>query len=127
MGRGHYFCIDLIKLPLIQGDMEHAIAALSDPTRREIIEMLAGKEMPAGAIASRFDMSAPAVSQHLKVLKEAKLVTVRADAQRRLYSLNKDGFEEMDEWLSRIRRYWSKNLDALEKILRDQDKAKGKK
>ena len=127
MGRGHYFCIDLIKLSLIQGDMEHAIAALSDPTRREIIEMLAGKEMPAGAIASRFDMSAPAVSQHLKVLKDARLVSVRADAQRRLYSLNKDGFEEMDEWLSRIRRYWSKNLDALEKILRDQDKAKGKK
>ena len=127
MGRRHYFCIDLIKLSLIQVDMEHAIAALSDPTRREIIEMLAGKEMPAGAIASRFDMSAPAVSQHLKVLKDARLVSVRADAQRRLYSLNKDGFEEMDEWLSRIRRYWSKNLDALEKILRDQDKAKGKK
>ena len=107
--------------------MDHAIAALSDPTRREIVEMLAGKELPAGAIASRFDMSAPAVSQHLKVLKDAKLVTVRADAQRRLYSLNKEGFEEMDEWLNRIRRFWTKNLDALEKILRDQDKAKGKK
>lgn len=111
--------------------MDHAIAALSDPTRREILEMLAGRELAAGAIAARFDMSAPAVSQHLKVLKDAKLVTVRADAQRRLYSLNKDGFEEMDEWLSRIRRYWMKNLDALEKILRDQekdqDKAKRKK
>jgi DNA-binding transcriptional ArsR family regulator len=103
-----------------------AITALSDPTRQRIIEMLAGKELPAGAIASKFDMSAPAVSQHLKVLKDAKLVTVRADAQRRLYSLNKDGFEEMEEWLQRIRRYWIKNLDALEKILRDEDKAKGK-
>ncbi len=102
------------------------IAALSDPTRLKIIEMLAGKELPAGAIASKFDISAPAVSQHLKVLKDAKLVTVRADAQRRLYSLNRDGFEEMEEWLSRIRRYWMKNLDTLEKILRDQDKAQDK-
>lgn len=107
--------------------MDHAIAALSDPTRRAILEMLAGKELPAGSIASNFAMSAPAVSQHLKVLKDAKLVNVRADAQRRLYSLNRDGFEEMDEWLSRIRRYWMRNLDELEKILRDEDKAKGKK
>ena len=107
--------------------MDHAIAALSDPTRREIIEMLAGKELPAGAIAARFDISAPAVSQHLKVLKDAKLVTVRADAQRRLYSLNKDGFEEMDEWLQRIRRYWVRNLDALEKILRNEDMKAGRK
>lgn len=103
------------------------IHALSDPTRLKIVEMLAGKELPMGAIASRFDISAPAVSQHLKVLKDAKLVTVRADAQRRLYSLNRDGFEEMNEWLNRIRRYWTRNLDALEKLLRDQDKAKGKK
>ncbi len=107
--------------------MDQAIAALSDPTRREIIEMLAGKELAAGEIASNFDMSAPAVSQHLKVLKDAKLVSVRAEAQRRLYSLNRDGFEEMDEWLQRIRRYWMRNLDKLEKILREEDKARGKK
>lgn len=107
--------------------MDHAIAALSDPTRQKIVEMLAGKELPAGEIASHFEISAPAVSQHLKVLKDAKLVSVRADAQRRLYSLNRDGFEEMDEWLQRIRRYWTRNLDRLEKILRDEDKAKGKK
>lgn len=104
-----------------------AIAALSDPTRQKIVEMLAGRELPAGAIAARFDISAPAVSQHLKVLKDAKLVTVRADAQRRLYSLNRDGFEEMDEWLQRIRRYWVRNLDALEKILRDEDMKAGRK
>ncbi len=85
--------------------MDQAIAALSDPTRRAIIEMLAGNELPAGTIASNFAMSAPAVSQHLKVLKDAKLVSVRADAQRRLYSLNRGGFEEMEEWLNRIRRY----------------------
>lgn len=103
------------------------ITALSDPTRLRIVEMLAGKELSAGSIASRFDMSAPAVSQHLKVLKDAKLVNVRADAQRRFYSLNRDGFEEMDDWLQRIRRYWIRNLDKLEKILRDEDKAAGRK
>jgi DNA-binding transcriptional ArsR family regulator len=103
------------------------ITALSDPTRLRIVEMLAGKELSAGAIASRFDMSAPAVSQHLKVLKDAKLVSVRADAQKRFYSLNRDGFEEMDDWLQRIRRYWIRNLDRLEKILRDEDKAAGRK
>lgn len=84
--------------------MDHAITALSDPTRRAIIEMLAGKELPAGAIASNFQISAPAVSQHLKVLKDARLVTVRTDAQRRLYSLNRNGFEEVYEWLQHIRR-----------------------
>lgn len=105
----------------------HALTALADPTRQRIVEMLAAKELAMGEIASRFDMSPPAVSQHLKVLRDARLVTVRADAQRRLYSLNKDGFEEMDEWLSRIRRFWSKRLDALEKILRDEDKAAGRK
>jgi DNA-binding transcriptional ArsR family regulator len=108
------------------GGME-TIAALSDPTRQKIVEMLAGKELSAGAIASRFDMSAPAVSQHLKVLKDAKLVSVRANAQQRIYSLNRDGFEELEDWLERIRRYWAKNLDRLEKILRDEDKATGRK
>jgi DNA-binding transcriptional ArsR family regulator len=104
-----------------------SITALSDPTRLRIVEMLAGKELSAGAIASKFDISAPAVSQHLKVLKDAKLVAVRADAQKRLYSLNEAGFEEMEAWLQRIRRYWIKNLDRLENILRDEDKATGRK
>jgi DNA-binding transcriptional ArsR family regulator len=105
----------------------HALSALADPTRQRIVEMLAAKELAMGEIASRFDMSPPAVSQHLKVLRDAKLVRVRADAQKRLYSLNKDGFEEMDEWLQRIRRFWNKRLDALEKILREEDKAAGRK
>ncbi len=105
----------------------YALTALADPTRQRIVEMLASHELPMGEIASKFDMSPPAISQHLKVLRDAKLVTVRADAQKRLYSLNKDGFEEMDEWLQRIRRYWNKRLDALEKLLREDDKAAGRK
>lgn len=105
----------------------HALTALADPTRQRIVEMLASRELPMGEIAEHFDMSPPAVSQHLKVLRDAKLVTVRADAQRRIYALDREGFQEMDEWLRRIRRYWNKRLDTLEKLLRDEDKSAGRK
>jgi DNA-binding transcriptional ArsR family regulator len=104
-----------------------ALSALSDPTRQRIVEMLAAREMPAGAIASRFDMSGPAVSQHLKVLKDAKLVRVRADAQRRIYALDPAGFEEMDEWLAHIRRFWRGKLDLLEAALKADDRKAGRK
>lgn len=97
-----------------------ALNALADPTRQRIVEMLAARELSAGAIAERFDMSAPAVSQHLKVLKDAKLVRVRAEAQRRIYTLDPTGFNEMDEWLTRIRRFWVGKLDLLERALRDE-------
>jgi DNA-binding transcriptional ArsR family regulator len=80
-------------------------AALADPTRRKIVEMLAARELAAGEIARRFDMTAPAVSQHLKLLRDAGLVHVRRDAQRRIYALNPRGLAELDEWLGRFRRY----------------------
>lgn len=100
----------------------YAITALADPTRQRIVEMLAAKELAMGEIASKFDMSPPAVSQHLKVLRDAKLVRVRADAQRRIYTLDREGFEKMDEWLEKIRRFWTTKLDALERVLRDEDR-----
>lgn len=100
----------------------HALAALADPTRQRIVEMLAERELSAGAIASKFDVSAPAVSQHLKVLREAKLVRVRVDAQRRIYALDPQGFDEMDAWLNRIRRFWKGRLDALERVLKEEDR-----
>jgi DNA-binding transcriptional ArsR family regulator len=80
--------------------------ALSDPTRRRIVEMLATRELRAGEIAQRFDMTAPAVSQHLKLLREAGLVRVRRDAQRRIYAIDPAGLAEMDAWLGRFRRLW---------------------
>ncbi len=89
-------------------------AALADPTRRKIVEMLAARELPAGDIARRFDMTAPAVSQHLRLLRDAGLVHVRRDAQRRIYALDPRGLAELDEWLGRFRRFWSARLDALE-------------
>jgi DNA-binding transcriptional ArsR family regulator len=88
--------------------------ALADPTRRQIIEMLGHGELSAGDIARRFDMTAPAVSQHLKTLKAARLVTVRAEAQRRIYTLNSDGLAAIEDWIASIRRFWNPKLDALE-------------
>jgi DNA-binding transcriptional ArsR family regulator len=95
--------------------------ALADPTRRQIVEMLADGERTAGAIAKQFEVSGPAISQHLKVLREARLVRVRADAQRRIYALNAAGIGELDAWLSNIRRFWRGRLDALEReLMRDE-------
>lgn len=84
-----------------------AFAALADPTRQRIIEMLAARELSSGEIARRFDMTASAVSQHLKLLREAGLIRVRRDAQRRMYALDPSGLAEVDAWLARFRRLWS--------------------
>ncbi len=92
-----------------------AFSALADPTRRRIVEMLAGRELRAGEIARRFDMTPPAVSQHLKLLRDAAIVQVRRDAQRRIYSLDPRGLAELDAWLTRFRRFWSTRPDAIER------------
>jgi DNA-binding transcriptional ArsR family regulator len=96
-----------------------AAVALTDPTRRRIVELLAENELEAGDIAARFPISRPAVSRHLRVLRETGLVRVRADAQRRLYSLDPAPLAELDAWLERYRRFWSDRLDALDTELRD--------
>ena len=96
----------------------HALAALSDPTRRRIVELLAEGEREAGAIAAEFPVSRPAVSRHLRVLREAGLVRARADAQRRVYSLDPAPLAEVDEWLARYRSFWTNRLDALDTQLR---------
>jgi DNA-binding transcriptional ArsR family regulator len=113
--------IDLFKLRRNNGEVL-PFAALADPTRRQIVEMLARRELPAGEIAARFNVSAPAISQHLKVLREAKLVSVRADAQRRIYGIDPAGFAELDQWLTQTRGFWSARLDALETQLRRRSK-----
>jgi DNA-binding transcriptional ArsR family regulator len=94
-----------------------AFAALADPTRRRIVEMLAARELAAGEIARRFDMTPPAVSQHLKLLRDAGLVHVRRDAQRRIYALDPRGLAELDAWIGRYRRFWHDHLDTLEREL----------
>ena len=100
-----------------------AFTALADPTRREIVEMLAAGERSAGDIARQFDVSAPAISQHLKVLREARLVSVRVDAQRRIYALDAAGIGEIDAWLNHIRSFWAGRLDALEQELKNEGDA----
>ena len=96
----------------------HSLSALADPTRQRIVEMLAAGALSSGEIASRFELSAPAVSQHLKTLKTARLVRVHADRQRRIYELNPDGVDELAQWVARIRAFWNPKLDALEAALK---------
>ncbi len=83
--------------------------ALADPTRRHIIELLAAREQTFGELADRFEMSRPAVSQHLKVLESAQLVGVEPQGNRRLYSIKRDGLEELRHYLD---RFWSDVLSA---------------
>jgi DNA-binding transcriptional ArsR family regulator len=96
----------------------HPLTVLNDPTRQQIVEMLAAGSMSSGDIARRFAVSAPAISQHLRTLREAKLVRVRAEAQRRFYELDPQGVEELAGWIARIRSFWTGKLDALEEELR---------
>jgi DNA-binding transcriptional ArsR family regulator len=96
----------------------HALEALADPTRRQIVELLAEQDRDAGEIASHFDVSRPAVSRHLRVLREHGLVRSRGEAQRRIYSLDPGPLEEIDAWLARYRVFWANRLDALDVQLR---------
>jgi DNA-binding transcriptional ArsR family regulator len=95
-----------------------SLNVLADPTRQRIVEMLATGSMSSGDIARRFDVSAPAISQHLRTLRDAKLVRVRAQAQKRFYELDPQGVGELADWIARIRSFWSEKLDALEEELR---------
>ncbi len=91
-----------------------ALAALADPTRREIVALLAAGERGAGELAAHFPVSRPAVSRHLRVLREAGLVRVRAEGQRRVYALDPGPLSELDAWLAPFRQLWAQRLDALD-------------
>jgi DNA-binding transcriptional ArsR family regulator len=89
--------------------------ALADPTRRAVLDLLAGGERPAGDLVAAFPtLTQPAISRHLRVLREVGLVEVRAKAQRRIYTLRAERLSEVDTWLDRYRRYWARHLDAVE-------------
>ena len=94
-----------------------SFTALAEPNRRRIVELLGRGPQSAGELAGRFALSAPAVSQHLKALREAGLVRVAVDGQRRIYSLDPDGLAEIETWIGEVRRFWSGRLDALEAAL----------
>lgn len=95
----------------------HAFDVLGDPVRRRILELLADGELPSGAVAgvvqAEFGISQPAVSQHLKVLRDNGFATVRAEGTRRLYAVDAAPFHELDAWLEHFRRFWGQRLDSL--------------
>ncbi len=93
--------------------MEAALRALADPSRRTVVERLALGPVTAGELADLLPIARPGVSRHLRVLREAGLVEVRADAQRRVYSLRAEPLAEIDEWLGPYRALWEQRLDAL--------------
>ena len=90
---------------------------LADPTRRHIVELLADGECSVGELCGEFEISQPAISRHLRVLRDAGLVASRTDAQRRMYSLEPGPFEEIDRWLERYSSFWRRRLDDLESVL----------
>jgi DNA-binding transcriptional ArsR family regulator len=95
-----------------------ALAVLGDLTRRRLVELLATGERTAGQLAAEFDSSRPAVSRHLRLLREAGLVSVRSEATRRVYALQLAPLAEIDAWLSRYRALWQQRLDALDTEIR---------
>jgi DNA-binding transcriptional ArsR family regulator len=97
--------------------MATTFEVLAEPRRREILDLLRAGERPVGELVAQLTLSQPAVSKHLKVLREAGLVEVRQDAQRRWYRLRLEPLVEIDAWLAPYRRLWTAHLDALERHL----------
>jgi len=99
--------------------------ALADPTRRNIIEMIASRgELAATDISDNFQVSPPAISQHLKVLREVRLVRMEKRAQQRIYSIDTSGITETTEWLEQMRRMWTERFDGLDDYLKKQQSTK---
>ena len=97
--------------------MESVFEIIAEPNRRAILSLLISSEQSVGEIERRLQMTQPTVSKHLRVLREAGFVESTVDAQRRLYRLKPEPFEEFDAWLAQFRRFWSAHVDALERHL----------
>lgn len=98
-------------------------SALADPTRRSIVEMLANRgQLSATEISSRFQVSPPAISQHLKVLREARLVDMEKRAQQRIYRMNPAAMSEIDEWVQKMTTRWNARFDVLDQVLEAEKK-----
>ena len=97
--------------------MESAFTVLAEQSRRAILTLLAGGERSVGDLESTLNLSQPSVSKHLRVLRDAGLVEVTIDAQRRVYRLRPEPLQEVDAWMAPFRRYWSARVDALERHL----------
>jgi DNA-binding transcriptional ArsR family regulator len=110
---------------MLRNDMD-AFSALADPVRSQIVRLLAASDFTASGIAAEFPVSRPAISRHLSVLLKARLVQVRSESQRRIYSLDPRGLDEIDSWVAEQRAVWNRrfevlgaHLDAMAKIAAD--------
>lgn len=95
----------------------NTFATLADPTRLQIFELIAQGEKSVGQIVQQFPYKPPTISQHLRMLREARLVRVRTEGQRRYYAVNSEGLYEIDQWLNEMKRHWEMRLDILEDVL----------
>jgi DNA-binding transcriptional ArsR family regulator len=107
--------------------MESVFEIIAEPNRRAILGLLVSSQQSVGEIESQLRMSQPMVSKHLRVLRDAGFVESRVDAQRRLYRLKPQPFQELDDWLAQFRRFWSAHVDALERHLDRMDQSTPKK
>ncbi|HKV80010.1 MAG TPA: metalloregulator ArsR/SmtB family transcription factor [Candidatus Sulfotelmatobacter sp.] len=103
--------------------MESIFEIIAEPNRRAILSLLVSSQQSVGEIERQLRMPQPTVSKHLRVLRDAGFVESTVDAQRRLYRLKPEPFQEMDSWLAQFRRFWSAHLDALERHLDRMDQA----
>ena len=101
--------------------MESVFEVIAEPNRRAILSLLVSSQQSVGDIERRLGMPQPAVSKHLRVLRDAGFVEATVDAQRRLYSLKPEPLREIDEWLAQFRRFWNAHIDALERHLDRMD------
>jgi DNA-binding transcriptional ArsR family regulator len=103
--------------------MESAFEIIAEPNRRAILSLLASSRQSVGQIERQLRMTQPAVSKHLRVLRDAGFVESTVDAQRRLYRLKPGPFQQVDDWLAQFRRFWSAHVDALERHLDRMDQS----
>jgi len=115
-----YTLTSIYSVEYIKG-MESVFEIIAEPNRRAILSLLVSSEQSVGEIERQLRMPQPMVSKHLRVLRDAGFVESTVDAQRRLYRLKPEPFEELDAWLARFRRFWSAHLDALERHLDRMD------
>ena len=121
---GHFFCLHTLtgiySIEYIKG-VESAFEIIAEPNRRAILSLLVSSQQSVGEIERQLRMPQPTVSKHLRVLREAGFVESTVDAQRRLYRLKPEPFQEVDMWLAQFRRFWSAHVDALERHLDRMD------
>jgi DNA-binding transcriptional ArsR family regulator len=103
--------------------VESAFEIIAEPNRRAILSLLVSSEQSVGEIERQLRMTQPTVSKHLRVLRDAGFVEATVDAQRRLYRLKPEPFQQVDAWLTQFRRFWSAHIDALERHLDRMDRS----